>query len=84
MVFIPCLVLVKENEHIINLNPSSPKYHKGSVKRLIEKEKIYHFFKVDKEAVLVVRDIGYGAEEDMNYLNDDLAANSFNVKVYGA
>ena len=54
------------------------------MKRLIEKEKIYHFFKGDKEAVLVVRDIGYGAEEDMNYLNDDLAANSFNVKVYGA
>jgi len=38
LVFIPCPVWFKGSEKIINLNPNSPRYHKGSVKKLVEKK----------------------------------------------
>ena len=84
LVFIPCPVWVKGDEQIINLNPSSPEYHKGSIKRLIEKENLQHIINEGSEAVLVVNDIGHGTEKDLTTLKEDLVDEGFRVKTYGA
>ena len=47
--------------------------------RLIEKEKINHFLKVNKEAVVVVRDIGHGTQGDLELLQEDLSDEGFKV-----
>ena len=40
LVFIPCPVWIKGDEQLINLNPSSPRYQLGSVKKLLDKENL--------------------------------------------
>ena len=83
LVFIPCPVWVKGDNHLINLNPSSPEYQKGSIKQLIEKENLYHIITEGPEAVLVVNDIGHGTEKDLTTLKEDLVDEGFRVKTYG-
>ena len=82
LVFIPSPVWIKGDEQLINLNPSSPMYQLGSVKKLLDKENLKFNLEDNNEAVIVVNQVGHGVEEDMDNLNDDLAANGFTVKVY--
>ena len=83
LVFIPCPVWVKGDNHLINLNPSSPEYHKGSIKQLIDKENLHQIISEGPEAVLVVNDIGHGTEKDLITLKEDLVDEGFRVKTYG-
>jgi len=81
LVFIPVPVWVKGSEQVLNLNPRTPAYQKGSVNRLIEQEKLN--FNENKEAVVAIRDIGHGTRKDFDTLKEDLADSGFKVIVYG-
>jgi len=44
-----------------------------------QKKQINHFLKVNKEAVVVVRDIGHGTQGDLELLQEDLSDEGFKV-----
>ena len=83
LVFIPCPVWIKGDAQLINLNPSSPRYQLGSVKKLLDKENLKFSMENKNEAAVVVRHVGHGQEEDMNNLKVDLSANGFTVFLFG-
>ena len=79
LVFIPSPVWIKGREQIINLNPNSPKYQKGSIKKLLEKENLKFDKDGNNEAVIVINNIGNGESDDLVNLESDLKSNGFNV-----
>ena len=83
LVFIPCPVWVKGSKHILNLNPETPKYVKGSIAKLIESEKIDTDLINEKEAIINIKHIGHGTDEDMLNLKNDLREEGFKVSIYG-
>ena len=83
LVFIPCPVWVKQDKQIINLNPESPKYRNGSIKKLINCESLDKELINDKEAIVNIRNIGHGTNEDMYNLLNDLNDEGFDVSIYG-
>ena len=83
LVFIPSPVWIKNKKQLINLNPSSPKYQRGSVKKLIKKENLKFKESLKKEAVIVVNDVGHGTIKDLDNLKFDLKSENFNVIIYG-
>ena len=82
--FIPSPVLVKGTKQLLNLNPDSPRYKLGSIKKLIDKENLKFSAKENNAADVLIRDVGNGTKQDLNQLTNDLKSNGFNVKVYNA
>ena len=79
--FIPSPVLVKGTQRLLNLNPSSPRYKLGSVKKLIDKENLKFSSEDKNEAVVMITDKGHGTKQDLKQIKNDLKSNGFNVKV---
>ena len=82
--FIPSPVLVKGTKQLLNLNPDSPGYKLGSIKKLLDKENLKFNPKENNAADVLIRDVGHGTKQDLNQLTNDLKSNGFNVKVYNA
>ena len=80
--FIPGPVWIKGDTHLINMS-NAPELKKGCIKKLIEHEGLIELFKDNLEAVIVVRDIGHGTNEDLNTLQEDLSDEGFKVLTFG-
>ena len=79
--FLPVPIILKQNKQILNLNPSSPQYKLGSMRKLIEKENLKFNSEDNNEAVIMIKDKGHGTKQDLRELKSDLKSNGFNVKV---
>lgn len=77
LVFEPCPIWNKNGEWLINLNPESPYYQKGSVKRLIEHEGLHDI----KNCIVVVHNYGEGSAKDLETLEQDLNEQKITYKV---
>ena len=84
LVFIPTAVWVKGSAQILNwgLTYHSPKYEKGGVKELIKLENLEQYLKTNKEAIILVNEIGHGTLGDLGRLENDLINNGFKVTTY--
>ena len=80
LAFEPCPIWKKRNECLINLNPSTPYYQLGSIKKLIEREKLDGLIE-SKECVLIIQQDGHGSPQDLNNLELDLQQEGFNYSV---
>ena len=84
LVFVPCPIWIQGTREILNLNPESPHYQKGGVRRLIEKENIAlskNTQGILKCIVVTHANEGHGSEDDLNTLKDDLRDEGFAVEV---
>ena len=77
LVFTPCPVWVQGTREILNLNPESPHYNLGGVKRLFAKERMELGESNEKRCVVVAHADGYGEEEDLAGLMKDLGSEGF-------
>ena len=82
LVFIPCPVWVRGGRKIINLNPASPHYQKGSVQRLLDREPLEAALaEGHRKCLLVVHADGHGTEDDIETLKADLLDVGFGAEV---
>lgn len=82
LVFIPCPVWVKGVKEILNLNPERPDYVKGSIAKLMNSEKLSDKLTGEKQANILIHDIGHGSDDDLTNLINDLKEEGFRVSVY--
>jgi hypothetical protein len=78
LLFIPCPVWVQGDREVVNLNPERPDYRPGSLRRLLETEGVLSRLE-DRRCALVIQPSGYGSDQDLQVLIDDLAAEGFSV-----
>ncbi len=81
LVFIPVPVWIQGKRKILNLNPDSPGYKKGSVSRLLNVENIEEILKDPKIATITVYSEGIGEQQDLDTLIEDLEKEGFIVNV---
>jgi hypothetical protein len=79
LVFVPCPVWVQGARTILNLNPESPRYEVGSVRRLLDKEHIEVGSDMPMRAVAVAHPGGNGTFQDFGELIRDLEFEGFRV-----
>lgn len=83
LVFIPSPCWVKAGEVLVNLNPESPHYQLGSVRKLLEKEEASAALATGpRRCVVVIHDVGNGSSEDLDRLEMDLRQQGFTVTTY--
>lgn len=77
--FEPCPIWRKiDDDWFINLNPETPKYQLGSIRKLIEKEDI---MVNNRQAIIVIQEEGYGTYEDFDNLKRDLRQEGFKYSI---
>ena len=82
MVFIPCPCWVRGSEVLINLNPHTPELEPGSVKRLIEREKLRPAENEGRaQCTIVAHPEGHGGYKEMGILRGELQDAGFGVCV---
>lgn len=81
LVFVPSPCWVKAEEVLVNLNPESPHYQLGSVRKLLEKEgaSAAALATGPRRCVVVSHDLGHGSQEDLERLETDLQQEGFTV-----
>ena len=72
LVFHPCPVWMKGNETILIPNKENPRYEKGSLKMLIEKEKIGDSRFLTNRITVVIHYNGNGEDGDLERLVEDI------------
>ena len=72
LVFHPCPVWMKGNEIILTPNKENPRYEKGSLKMLIEKEKIGDSRFLTHRITVVIHYNGNGEDGDLERLVEDI------------
>ncbi len=82
LVFIPCPCWTKGNRIVINLNRENPHYQMGSVRKLIEKERLDQWLGEQPQAIVLVHQIGHGTEKYKQKLLNDLDNEGFAVQVF--
>lgn len=83
LVFIPCPVWIQGAKQILNLNPERADYRMGSIKKLIDQERITSKIADVKSAIILIHPVGHGSIADLVALQRDLLLEDFTVKVYG-
>lgn len=82
LVFIPCPVFIQGKKQIINLNSESPEYKIGSIKRLIDLEKINEkLSQKNKKSLIIIHQEGQGTQQDLENLKKDLEQEGFIIKL---
>ena len=79
LVFIPSPVWVHGARQILNLNPEEPRYKMGSVRELLEEERIESRIGLPRRSVVVAHPSGNGTFEDLAVLIRDLEFEGFGV-----
>lgn len=77
LVFEPCPLWDENGVWWLNLNPETPEYKKGSLKRLIEGKGLQE----NKKCLLVVHNYGYGDTSVLETLESELKEEGINYKV---
>lgn len=68
LIFAPCPCWVQGNNEILNLNPETPELLPGSVKKLLDIEKLMFVNK----CIIIVHSVGQGDEKSLKQLIRDL------------
>ena len=79
LVFVPCPVWVQGTRTILNLNPESPRYERGGVRRLLDEERIAVGRDMSMRAVVVAHPEGNGTFDDFAVVIRDLEFEGFRV-----
>jgi hypothetical protein len=78
LVFIPSPVWVQGRRQLINLNPESPAYQSGGVRRLLAKEDI-----TSRACTLVIHPEGNGTVDDLLVLLSELRHEGMIIQLCG-
>lgn len=81
LVFTPCPVWVQATREILNLNPASPHYNLGGVKRLFATERMELGESNEKRCVVVAHSDGHGEDMDLAALLSDLGSEGFSPRL---
>jgi hypothetical protein len=82
LLFVPCPVWSKGESWVVNLNPESPSYQLGSVKKLLGVEPIIEGLAGSaRECLVVVHQVGHGDEAQLHLLQEDLESEGFKVSL---
>jgi hypothetical protein len=82
LLFLPCPVWVRGEQEVINLHYENPRYQRGDLRPLLDKEPILsNLAGSHRQAALVVHSSGDGTPDDLASLQEDLRSEGFELQI---